>query len=298
MTFPEVFDSSMLASLKACPQLFKKQYIDHWKPQELSVHLHAGAAFASGIERARTAFFVEGATAEDAVADGLRALILHYGTFECPEDSAKSLERMCGALEFYFDQYPLQHGLNEPILLSSGRRGIEFSFAHPISIDHPETGNPILYCGRMDAILEYAGASFICDEKTTTSLGPTWSRQWDLRSQFTGYVWGCQEAGIPVQGAIVRGVAILKTKYDTQQAITYRPDWQVTRWHIEMLRWIEEALWRYENNLWTHNLDHACSDFGGCQFRMACSSQDETPWLETYFTKRKWNPITREETPL
>jgi len=150
----------------------------------------------------------------------------------------------------------------------------------------------------MDALLAYAGGVFICDEKTASSLGATWSRQWDLRSQFTGYAWGCREAGIRVDGAIVRGVSILKTKYDTQQAITYRPAWQVDRWYNQTCDLIEEIKWRWEHNKWPYNLDHACADYGGCGFRQACSSQDESSWLETYFERRHWNPITREETLL
>lgn len=295
--FPEVFDSSMLATLKSCPELFRKVYIDQWKSKDPSVHLRAGGAFAAGVEAARTAFYVHDESPDDSLARGLHALITHYGDFECPPDSAKSLERTCGALEYYFANYPLNQD-SPPITLPSGKRGIEFSFAHPLPITHPVTGNPLLYCGRMDALLAFAGGVFICDEKTASSLGATWSRQWDLRSQFTGYAWGCREAGIRVDGAIIRGISILKTKYDTQQAITYRPEWQVERWYNQTCDLIEEVKWRSEHNKWPYNLDHSCADYGGCAFRQACSSQDETPWLETYFERRHWNPITRTETVL
>jgi len=296
--FPEVFDSSMLATFKSCPELFRKVYIEGWKSKDPSVHLRAGGAFAAGVEAARHAFFVDNYPQEDAYALGLKKLIEFYGDFECPPDSAKSCERTAGALEFYFANYPLEKGDCEPITLPSGKRGIEFSFVHPLPILHPATGNPILYSGRMDAILNYAGGIFICDEKTATSLGATWSRQWDLRAQFSGYAWGCREAGIRVDGVIVRGVSILKTKYDTQQAISYRPAWQVDRWYREMIEWIEDAMLCWQKDRWRFNLDHSCADYGGCGFRSACSSQDETPWLETYFERRHWDPITRTETPI
>lgn len=298
MSFPEVLDSSSLASFKECPEKFRKTYVENWKPKEPSVHLHAGGAFAHGIERARTAFFLEGKSAEDAVADGLRALLHFYGDFECPADSAKSAERTAGALEFYFERYPLVLGEADPITLPSGKRGIEFNFVHPLPIAHPETGNPLLYCGRMDAILNYAGGVFICDEKTTTSLGPTWSRQWDLRSQFTGYAWGCRQAGIRVDGVIVRGVSILKTKYDTQEAISYRPEWQVDRWFEELQDWINQMIRCYQTGKWRHNLDSSCADYGGCGFRQVCLSAQPDSWYETYFERRHWDPVTRTETKL
>ena len=295
--FPEVLDSSILATYKSCPQLFKKVYLEQWKSKDPSVHLRAGGAFASGVEAARNAFYVDGHSPEDSVALGLAALLTHYGDFECPPDSAKSAERTAGALEFYFDRYPLNED-SPPITLPGGKRGIEFNFAEPLPIQHPITGNPLIYCGRMDAILNYAGGVFICDEKTATSLGASWSRQWDLRSQFTGYAWGTRQAGIRVDGVIVRGVSILKTKYDTQEAISYRPEWQVDRWYNELLDWVQDMLQCWQTGKYKYNMDHACADYGGCAFKSACSSQDEQPWLETYFVRKHWDPLTRMETLL
>ena len=155
---------------------------------------------------------MSGATAEDAIAIGLQRLLDEYGAFECPADSAKSAARTAGAFEFYFANYPLAEGDGAPIQMPGGKRGIEFSFAEPLPVSHPTSGDPLLYVGRMDAIIGYAGGVYICDEKTTSQLGATWSRQWDLRAQFTGYAWGCEKSGVRVDGAIVRGVSILKTQ--------------------------------------------------------------------------------------
>jgi len=321
--FPEIIDSSMMAQYKSCAESFRKAYLHHWKPKHQSVHLHAGAAFAKGLEVARRAFYTgeyehclttvtsdgakkiwsstqsEVGDSDAAIATGLQALLAYYGDYACPPDSAKSAERMAGAFEFYFSNYPLEMEDGYPIILPGEKRAIEYSFAHPLPILHPTTGNPLLYVGRMDAIIQYAGGIYICDEKTTTQLGASWPRQWDLRAQFTGYAWGCKQAGIEVEGAIVRGVSILKTKYDTAQSINYRPSWQVDRWFNELLEWIEDIKINFErkgpNQPWRHNLDHSCAEYGGCQFREACLSQDEQPWLETAFEHRVWNPLLRTE---
>ena len=58
--------------------------------------------------------------------------------------------------------------------------------------------------------------------KRQRQLGDSWARQWELRGQFTGYCWAAREAGIDVNGVLVRGVSILKTKYGSAQAITNR----------------------------------------------------------------------------
>ena len=299
--FPDVLDSSMMASFKSCPELFRKVYIEQWKPRGLSVHLHAGASFAKGLEIARHAFYTEDKPADVAEAEGMGALLTAYGSFDCPADSAKSAERMAGAYEFYFANYPLVSDECSPVTLPGGKRGIEFSFTHPLPLTHPTSGDPLLYCGRMDMLANFAGGIFIEDDKTTSSLGASWSRQWDLRSQFTGYAWGCREAGIRADGVLVRGVSILKTKYDTQQAISYRPEWKVDRWFEETAGpkgWIADMIRCFETGVWRHNFDHACAEYGGCQFRSCCQSQDEIPWLEQYFERRHWDPVSRIETHL
>lgn len=299
LPFPEWLDSTMLSDYKSCSHKFYQAFVANWKPKSVSVHLHAGASFASGLEAARTAFYVDGKPEADAEAIGLGALLAHYGDFQCPADSAKSAERMAGALEFYLDKYPLGADGAEPITLPGGRRGIEISFAEPLPINHPVTGSPILYCGRLDMAAKFATGLFIEDDKTTSSLGATWSRQWDLRSQFTGYSWGLRTAaGVKVNGVLVRGVSILKTKYETLQAITYRHDWQVEEWLNATLSTVHDMIRDWESGYWRKALDSACNDYGGCGFRHSCLSQEPDNWFNTFFERRIWNPITRQEIKL
>jgi hypothetical protein len=293
--FPIAIDSTMLGTFRSCPQKFFRSYIEHWKPQSDSVHLVAGGAFADGIEAARRAFYEEGQPAEDCVAIGLQALIKRYGDFECPPDSAKSLERTAGALEFYFANYPLGQDGATPVLFETGRRGIEFSFACPLPINHPVSGEPLLYTGRSDMIAEAYNGVYIYDEKTASSLGPTWAKQWEMRSQFTGYAWAAKQFGIPASGIVVRGVSILKTKYDTQQAISYRAEHEINRWEDQSARDIERMIQCWKDGHWDYNLDHACSEYSGCQFQMICKSANPESWLPTYFTPRVWDPLARRQ---
>ena len=327
LRFPDIIDASMLSTYKSCARKFYLTYLEHLKAKEPNVHLHAGKAFASGIEAARRAYY-EGTAlvpvpqpdasiawervdrglkgdAESAVAEGLNVLMREYGDFSCPPESAKSLERMAGALEFYYTSYPLEHDSAIPIEMPGGKRGIEFSFALPLPLKNPDTGDPILYCGRVDAITAFASGHFVTDEKTTTSLGPSWARQWDLRSQFTGYSWATREHGIRCDGVLVRGVSILKTKYDTQQAVSYRPDWQINRWYSNMLIVVQRLIDEYialcksgvlSETLFEHNLDDGCTTYGQCGFYDACRSEDATTWLVTNFARKKWNPLLRTET--
>lgn len=293
--FPPTIDSTMLAAFRSCPQKMLRSYVQHYKPVEESVHLVAGKAFASGLEAARESFYVQGESTSTAEARGLQALFEAYGDFECPEDSAKSLERTAGALEFYFSQYPLGADGATPIKLNGGGHGIEFSFAEPLPIRHPVSGDPLLYTGRSDMIAEFAGGIFIEDDKTTSSLGASWSRQWDMRSQFTGYCWAASRVGIHTQGVLIRGVSILKTKYDTQQAVTYRAPWEVERWLEQVCHDLEHMIECWRSDWWDYNLDHACAEYGGCGFQRVCKSADPQPWLDQYYVQKVWDPLARSE---
>lgn len=296
--FPSVIDSSMISAFRSCPRKFELEYLHHYKPKTESVHLVAGKAFARGLEVAREMFYDQGLPADQAVALGLGELLKAYGTFECPEDSAKSATRMAGALEYYFDQYPLGEDKAPPTKLPSGRHAVEFSFIEPVDFTNPETGDPVIYCGRFDQVVDYAGGMFGEDDKTTSSLGASWPKQWDLRSQFTAYCWGAKKGGLPLQGFLVRGVSILKTKYDNMGAITYRPQWQIDRWYKQLLKDLARMRAMWEAGDFDYNLDNSCNEYGGCMFRKVCLSEDPAPWLEADFIQRKWDPITREETLL
>lgn len=323
--FPHTADSTIMAAFKSCPQKAFRTYVEHWKPRSESVHLVAGGAFAKGVEVARKAFFEGEANVptttyvsdpttgydqrvvtwtcepcplgdrEAAEALGVQALIAAYGDFECPADSAKSLERTAGALEFYFQEYPLGMDGTEPITLAGGRRGIEFSFARPLEINHPVTGDPILYTGRSDMIATYAGGTYVFDEKTASQLGASWSRQWELRAQFTGYVWAALEDGIDVQGAVVRGVSILKTKYDTLQAITYRSPYEIERWYEQLHRDLKRMIKCWEDGWWDYSLDGACTEYGGCSLTRICKSPNPETWLGMDFEQRVWDPLARRQ---
>lgn len=296
--FPEVIDASMMAAAKSCGQKANLEFIQHYKGRELSVHLHAGASYAKGLEVGRRAFYEQGVSHPDAVAMGIQAGLEAYGNFECPEDSAKSASRTAGALEFYFDRYPMDTDKAKPIVLAGGKHAIEFGGVEVLDILHPTSGNPLLYSWRMDMAVTLNNMKLGEDDKTASQLGASWPRQWDLRSQFTGYVWGAQRNGLKLDGFLVRGVSILKTKYDTLEAITYRPDWQIDRWYGQLLRDIKRLIAQWEEGYFDFNLDHACAEYGGCPFRNVCLAKDPQAILDQMFQRRRWDPVTRTETVL
>jgi len=288
--FPLVWDSTRLAALRACKRQFELGHLMALKTKGTSVHLHAGAAFAHGLEVTRRAFYAEGANPADAIAKGAHALITSYGDFD-HGTSAKSCDRMVGALEYYFSEYPLESDPAKIISLG-GKPAIEFSFAIPLPITHPLTSEPLLYCGRFDAVVDYAGGIYAMDEKTTSSLGASWPKQWDMRGQFAGYAWALKEHGVEAAGTIVAGVSILKSKYEQQRVVVSQPEWKIAEWYADMLSDIEEAKAIYSSGArWKKNWSESCNSYGSCSYKQLCVVRDPAPWIETYYERNEWNPL-------
>lgn len=295
--FPTVIDSSLISTYRSCEYKAWLEYFLHWKIRTPSIHLHAGKCYAAGLEAARISYYVQHHSPEHALEAGLQTLRAEWGDFEPSFDTPKTLDRMLGALRFYFERYPLETDAAQPVKLGD-RHGIEFSFSEPLNVEHPETGEPIILAGRADQIVSYAGGTYIEDDKTTSQLGASWGRQWDLRSQFTHYCWAAQRIGIRVDGVLVRGVSILKTKYDNLEVVTYRPQWMIERGIAQLERDIRRMIEAWKSDQWDMNLDHACTEYGGCTYRQICLVSDPEPFLKTSFQRRHWNPVTRVETVL
>lgn len=300
--FPQQIDNTMRSAWKACQRKFWLSFMEGWAGQKPSVHLHAGLAFAKGLEVTRFAFYSGGASAEEAIMLGWKALIEAYGDFDSSESPNKNAHRMGEALVSYFDEYPLETDTLKPAIFR-GNPAVEFTFAIPLPINHPETGLPILYCGRFDMLGEANGQLFVVDEKTTGSLGQYWARRYELSAQFTGYCWAAHQYGYPVVGAIVRGIGILKTDIKHAAMPLLRPPFMIEEWYRELLIDIHGMIeaWKKMETMdgWeAYRPDYAdaCGSYGGCQFISVCNIHpaNREKLLAVNFTKREWTPLAME----
>ena len=319
--FPEVFDSTMRSAFIACPRQFFWSYLEHLRKPGLSVHLHFGGCFARGLEVTRKTYYRDAESIKYALCAGHNAIIETWGDVEfgdLPRPSAyKTLPACHDALASYFEQWPLDTDDLQPHRPTVGEPCIEMSFAVPIDgTAHPTTGKPIVYAGRFDMLADWQEANtvFVCDEKTSSSLGVSWRNNWKLRGQLTGYCYGARSYGINVAGAIVRGVGILAGDITFEQVIETRPAWMIEVW-LRQLRydinraadmWQQMRTWGVSDEVrqtvsydiplpreaWPQALDSACSSYGGCQFLDLCDSEHPERWIDNY-DRHEWNPLKR-----
>lgn len=294
--FPEVVDNSTLSSFKRCPTYWKYNVLRNLTRRGTNIHLHAGGAFAAGLEAARKAFFDEGLSEDDSISRGLLALTKYWGDVEISDDEPKAFHRMFQALIEYFTIWRLPEDPFRPYQLATGKHAVEFTFALPIpEVLHPSTGQPILYAGRFDMLAENQGTIYIEDDKTAGQLGASWNKNWVLDSQFTGYAWAAKQFDLPIGGVLIRGLSILKGGYGNAQVITYRPQRLIDTWYKNLIWSLESMIACWEKDRFPQTLDKsACNGYGGCQFTTLCESPEPESWVESGYELRNWNPLSKE----
>lgn len=296
--FPMLVDSTMISAYRACHRKFLYEFIFGLVPSSPSIHLHAGATYARGLEVLRKGYYSPGPQQGDiraAMKASFEAMLAEWGEFPGFDDHPKSFPRIVEAVGHYLAHYPLDRDLIQPYCHSSGEPAVEFTFAVPIpDTEHPETGEPILYAGRFDMLGRRGDSIFVLDDKTTSQLGKTWANQWRLRSQFTGYVWAAKQFGYPVAGAIIRGCALKKTAIDFAEAITYRPEWMIEEWLEGIIRDVQEMTRLWREGIWQKDFAEACSSYGGCAYTDLCERQVWEDWVEPNYVVSRWNPAAKE----
>jgi hypothetical protein len=322
---PANIDSTMLTCFRSCPEKMRLEFIYGLRPQGISVDLHAGAAFATGIETVRKAVYQKGKTLTDALMEGYAAYSIAWGDFEIPDykRTAKTRENCWFAIEEYFRKWPPLTDHFQPYYVN-GKPTFEWTFAIPLEpaadphktiltgdgeplhlygsydpADHADhfplhpSGQPWLYSGRFDMLGSYEGLPAFGDEKTTGgSISTGWDDKWRLRNQFLGYTWALQEHGMAAQGGVVRGIAILKTKIDLVESYKMYSDELISRWYEQLRRdlWRLRAAW--DTGYFDLNLADTCTAYGNCMFMNTCASSaaNKSSWMND-FEVRRWNPL-------
>lgn len=304
--FPTTIDSTMRAAFVACPHKFYRSYIRGIHSPYESVHLHFGGAIARGIEVARKCYYIDGMSPYDAIDQGNLALLEYWGDADF-DNEKKTLESCIEAFELYLTKaYPL--GSDSIVPYQIGEHGhpiIENSFAIPIDVGHPETGQPLLYSGRHDmvAVLRsaYGGTPWRADqvwsvdEKTTSQMGPTWANQWRLRGQFIGYTWALRQLDIPCVGTLVRGICIYKSNQPKfQEAYVQVSSELIDRWYRQLRSDVLHMVECWRSGYWDFNLGESCSAYGGCDQLKLCELSDPEPYILANYSEKRWDPIERK----
>lgn len=300
--FPTHWDSTMVSAFKTCHRMGYHEFLQKIALFGTSPHLHAGGVLARGFEVARISHWgPERCSPEQSITNAVREMMKMYGDYIPPDwgnASNKSLNNCIYALLSYFDNYGWDTDPVQPLIKDDGFPAVEFRFSEVLDINHPVTGEPLVYCGRFDMFgvsREYGGALYVVDEKTSATLGASWSKQWNLRSQFIGYTWAARRNDFPVLGAIVRGVGMLKTQITHLDAILQIPRWKVDQWHELTCIHLEKVIAAWKAGYWLQQYDDSCNAYGGCDFKALCDTNNPQAYIGDY-QSRVWDPLAQDPT--
>lgn len=304
-SLPSYIDSSTLSTWRSCRRKYFWGTLNSLYPSGKSVHLIAGGAIAAGMEAARKLVFSspepKSVHLDDQLEVAFHAFAKEWGSYEAPENSPKDAINSFSALAAYLEEYPPATDVVQPLIRPDGTPTVEFTFAIPVDVPHPDTGDPFVFVGRFDLLGSFNGLPAVVDEKTTSQLGFTWADQWQLRGQFMGYIWACQQLGYPVSTAIVRGIAILKRDIKFATAVVQMSQHLIDRWHSMLIADLREISFAYtqlkagaeDEHLYPYNFADSCSSYGGCAFMSLCSARNAEPYFSN-FIHHRWDPLAKQ----
>jgi len=300
--FPLIVDSTMRSAYASCPTRFYWEFIRQIAPRERSIHLHFGASFAKALEVFRRTYYALHEKIDkpeafvSAEVAGFRALCVEYGDYEDEEGQRKNFVTCVMAYLSYVRHYPPETDFVKPYMTEAGIPAVEFTFAFPLSVNHPRSDEPLLYAGRFDMLGVFNEQLFVLDDKTASQLGGYWSQQWDLRGQFLGYCYAARTFGFPVAGAIARGTAIKAKGIEHVDAVVPLPAWLLDNWWEQVQYDISSAVADWAAQQWPQNFDQSCTAYGGCPYKVLCTSPEPERWISTNFVRRHWNPVASDPT--
>lgn len=108
-----------------------------------------------------------------------------------------------------------------------------------------------------------------------------------------GYVWACQHLGYDLNTVVIRGVGILKTQSNFQEATKEFSPFMIQRWLQQTFRDVHRLTNCWNEGYFDYNLGEACTSYSGCPFRILCASAEPEHWYSS-FVVRRWNPLERD----
>ena len=297
-SLPQVLDSTMIVDFRSCYERFRNRYMLHLMGKDKSGDLIAGGAIAAAIEAVRIGVYQHGKDVPNSLIPAYKAFVKEWRDYTPPENSKsfKTFGNCWSAVEQYFTWKPPHTDELQPLRTRDNKPFVEFSFAVPLPILHPETGEPFIYVGRFDLLGTWMDRTVVSDEKTMSQMGSNWVSQWGLRNQFMGYCWGAQQYGYQCNDALIRGICLTKEIKLAEASANY-PDWMLARWFTQLLQDINKMVEYWRVDARDYNFGNACTEYGGCAYRDLCVSRKPEVWFQHY-NRAKWNPIHRRLDPI
>lgn len=300
--FQFAWNSSSLGTLKECPRKYFYQYIEGWTPKGDGLHFRFGALYHWGLEHYEV-LLTQGLSPEDALDEVVNDLLLK--TWDGREadgighpwdtssfgvaGSKKNRQTLIRSVIWYIDHYNPDPA--QTIILDTGKPALELTFTMEIDALTPR-GEPYLFTGHLDRLVDYGGDKFVVDRKTSGStLGSYYFEKFSPDNQMSLYPLVSRVVfDVPVSGVILDAAQIAVGFTSFGRGMTLRSEGQLTEWLHDAVLWLRNAEQFAEASHWPMN-DTSCHKYDGCEFRKICNKDPQVRhmFLETDFVRTTHN---------
>lgn len=312
------WDSTSLGWFKGCPRLYQYFMIEGWRPREDSDDLRFGIEYHYALEENDR----QRAAGEDwliAIRNVVRDLLIRTKDWKT-DHQYKNRANLLRSVVWYLDKF--KDDPAETYMLADGRPAVEVSFSFELDYgpdfgghtEHGvEGGNVVEYdlsqlyllCGHLDRIVNYQGAIYVMDRKTTKSEPSSWFfSSFEPDNQMTLYTLATQVIlHAPIKGVIIDAAQVQIDETRFGRGFTFRQKEHIEEWLGDLKFIFARAEDYAAEGYWPMN-DKYCGTYRseasgktGCPFREICS---QTPRLRPNFLKSnfiqlppedRWNPL-------
>jgi hypothetical protein len=238
-----------------------------------------------------------------------------FADFDPGPDEYRNYGFAIEVINTYNKEYPTE-GF-DVVILPDGKPAIEVPFAVPIGeipvnkevlVRRPsgEVGMrfvksiKIMWCGRVDLIYQRDSRLYLMDHKTTTQLGSTYFKAFEISHQVYGYVWAIAKLlNKAIYGFCINAIAVRKqTKtgkgIECIRSIVPLDQSLVDEWIEDTLFTVADLVEMAIRGYFPKHTAWCCEKFGTCQYFPVCSlppHSREVMLMSGNYTHVDWDPL-------
>lgn len=279
---PVIMDSTAMMTYKTCPRKYFYRIVLGFSPKETAEYFAFGTAYHKFREVLQRKADVDKLPVQEAFIEALKVAEAFYPEAKQPKLGSKwdflTKDRLRQSCYKAFEHW-LKERLDGHIRV--------IAFEQPFIL---ELADGTKIAGRADNIVDWRHEIWGRDFKTSSKLGPFYSRTLEPNDQFTRYTFGeAAVTGRKVKGQIVEVLFNSKKEGPKIEVFTTtRSEGQIARWLQEHSFWISLIEKSRNEDMYPMN-EKSCSF---CEYHSVCKAASESgqmSQLKAYYKVEPWD---------